>query len=463
MKSLATKIWMLIIVFVVLTITFMYVLTDFLYERLYVQDSEVAMIEVGTKLQSQYRGGAVTDDFVAFVERHNTYSNYEVFAVRNPRELSACVPFDIDYDTLIGPEERQRLLNGESFTQIGYEPRFDRDIISVVLPLVDDNRLEGILYLYYPLAKITELAKAEIGFLSAAAIVFTAIAALLGFYSIRKLLMPLQKLHSAVVQMTTGDYAARVDVASKDEIGQLSNAFNKMAQTIQQEDEAQKVFLATVSHELRTPISYVKGYSEAIQQQMITGEQAQEAIDVIAQEASRMERLTNDLMQLARKEQRVDEFGPIVLTECIRDVVQLMAIPLRNKQIELQTSLDDSLIIEGDETQLKQVFINILENAIRYSNAQSFIRIHAYEQQHYAVIEIEDAGIGIEQQHLEHITERFYRVNKARSREDGGSGLGLSIVQQIINAHDGKLHIASEVNKGTTVTVKIPLIKEFYS
>ena len=294
MKSLATKIWMLIIVFVVLTITFMYVLTDILYERLYVQDSEVAMIEVGTKLQSQYRGGAVTDDFVAFVEQHNTYSNYEVFAVRNPRELSACVPFDIDYDTLIGPEERQRLLNGESLTQIGYEPRFDRDIISVVLPLVDDNRLEGILYLYYPLAKITELAKAEIGFLAAAAIVFTAIAALLGFYSIRKLLMPLQKLHSAVVQMTTGNYAARVDVASKDEIGQLSNAFNKMAQTIQQEDEAQKVFLATVSHELRTPISYVKGYSEAIQQQMITGEQAHEAMDVIAQEASRMVRLTND-------------------------------------------------------------------------------------------------------------------------------------------------------------------------
>ena len=156
MKKLSTKIWALIVIFLVITVLFMYVLTDFLYEQLYVNDTEEMMIEVGTKLQTLYDGGKVTENLIAKVEEYNNYSNLNVFAVRNPKELSACVPFDVDYDTLIGPSERQQLLRGENVVRIGYEPRFERQIISVVIPLTDQNRLEGILYIYYPLAKISE-------------------------------------------------------------------------------------------------------------------------------------------------------------------------------------------------------------------------------------------------------------------------------------------------------------------
>ena len=460
MKSLAAKIWMLIIVFVIVTITFMYVLTDILYERLYVSDSEQAMVEVGSKLQTQYRGGAVTDEFVEFVEQHNTYSNYHVFAVRNPRELSACVPFEIDYDTLIGPSERQQLLAGDSFAKIGYEPRFGRDVISVVLPLVDENRLEGIIYLYYPLAKISELAQQEFALLAGAAIIFTTLVAIAGMYGLRKILQPLKQLQHAVVEMTGGNYDVQVQVASQDEIGQLSNAFNKMAHTIQQEDEAQKTFLATVSHELRTPISYVKGYSESIQQQILTPEQQREAINVIAKEAERMERLTNDLMQLVRKEQLEQQFEPLVLAECIREVEQLLTPQLQAKQLTLQLSLDEDLIVEADEGQLKQLFINIIENAIRYSDRGQQIFVAAKGEDPFAKIVVQDFGIGIAHEHLAHVTERFYRVNKARSRADGGSGLGLSIVKQIVLVHKGTLLIDSEELKGTTVTIKIPTLKE---
>lgn len=461
MKSLGTKIGILIVTFVIVTITFMYILTDFLYERLYVLDSEQAMIEVGTKLQTQYRGGEVTDDFVAFVEQHNLYSNYHVFAVRNPRELSACVPFEIDYETLIGPSERRQLLKGESFVKIGYEPRFGRDVISVVLPLVDENRLEGIIYLYYPLAKISELAQQEIGLIVVVAILFTALIAVACYYGLRKILRPLKQLQEAVVEMTDGHYEVRVPVTSSDEMGQLSEAFNKMANTIQREDEAQKTFLATVSHELRTPISYVKGYSESIQQHMLTAEQQEDAINVIVKEASRMERLTNDLMQLVRKEQvQQHEFLPIVLAECLRDVVKLLTPRLEQKKLAVNLTIDEAIIVEADETQLKQVFINLLENAVQYSDVQSRIDIEVNEQNDMANITVKDYGIGIPQEHLSRITERFYRVNKARSRADGGSGLGLSIVKQIVQQHQGTLLITSEEQKGTTVTIQIPTLKE---
>ena len=159
MKKLSTKIWMLIFIYLTATIIFMYAFTDFLYEQLYVEDTKESMIEIGEKLQSMYQGGKVTDEYVETIENYNMYSNFHVFAVRNPRELSACVPFEIDYNALIGPEERVILLQGEPVSKIGYEERFNRQIVSVILPLTDQNRLEGIIYIYYPLANIIELQK----------------------------------------------------------------------------------------------------------------------------------------------------------------------------------------------------------------------------------------------------------------------------------------------------------------
>ena len=127
MRKFATKIWVLIIAYLMLTIAFMYIFADFLYEKFYVEDTKSEMIEIGENLQSKYSGGKVTDEYVELVESFNYYSNYDVFAVRNPRKLSACVPFEIDYKTLIGPDERRVLLNGENITKIGYEERFKRE------------------------------------------------------------------------------------------------------------------------------------------------------------------------------------------------------------------------------------------------------------------------------------------------------------------------------------------------
>lgn len=461
MTRLSTKISLLIIAFLTCTVAFMYVFTDFLYERLYVQDSEQAMIEIGKKLQTGYQGGTVTDTYVEQVEAFNRFSNYEVFAVRNPKELSACVPFEIDYDALIGPEERKVLLEGESVTNIGYVERFDRQVISVVLPLADENRLEGILYLYYPLTKITEMANKEAVLLVIGAFVFIVLATIFVFQMLRRIMRPLHELKQAVQRMSDGDYSARVNVKTNDEIGQVAQAFNEMAQTIQQEDESQKAFLATVSHELRTPISYVKGYSESIVQGLVKGEQVDETIRIIAREANRMERLTNDLLQVVRREGdiKIDKM-PLVYAEVLRECVQLIEQKARAKQISVNVQLDDGVIIEGDEEKLKQVFINIIENALRYSDQGSEVTVRLFEQHKQAVVEIEDKGIGISEEHLAKVTERFYRVNKARSRKDGGSGLGLSIALMLVKLHGGTLQIESEIHKGTIVRVTIPLLEE---
>lgn len=461
MKKLSTKIWMLILLFLTVTVIFMVLFTDFLYERLYVSDSEQSMIEVGEKLQSLYKGGKVTDELVDKIEEYNLFSNFNVFAVRNPRELSACVPFEIDYDTLIGPDERQLLLQGKSITKIGYEQRFDREVISVILPFTDQNRLEGILYLYYPLAKISELANTEVLVLITSVVLFSMLIAFFVHKGLRRIMRPLNELHQAVEKMSEGDYHTRVQVSSSDEIGKLSNAFNEMAAAIQREDEERKAFLATVSHELRTPISYVKGYSEAVQNDFIEGTEREEAIKLINREANRMERLTNEILELTRsKEQEEINLYPIVLAETIRESITLLEHLAQKKEIYIQTDLDESIIVQGNEEKLKQIFINVIENAICYSSEESTINVLTKSIKGNAIVEIADKGIGIPKEDLPHVTQKFYRVNKARSRADGGSGLGLSIVDQLVKLHHGKLSIQSEEGKGTTVTITVPLLEE---
>lgn len=464
MKKLSTKIWVLIVIFLVITVLFMYVLTDFLYQQLYVDDTEQMMIEVGTKLQTLYDGGKVTEDLITSVETYSQYSNLNVFAVRNPKELSACVPFDVDYDTLIGPDERQKLLNGEDIVKIGYEPRFERQVISVVIPLTDQNRLEGIIYLYYPLAKISELANQEVIFLLGSAFIFMFIMAYLVHYGLRRIMRPLKELQGAVEMMSQGHYETRVVANSKDEIGKLSKAFNEMAEAIQRKDEEEKTFLATVSHELRTPISYIKGYSEALQNNMIEDNKKDETIALIAREANRMGRLTNEIMQLAHHSQDTAkepiQLYPIPLAETLRETAYILERKADSKSITLHLDVDDDIIVEADDEKLKQIFINLIENAINYSHEGSIVQVKCFAEGQHAIIAIRDNGIGIPAEDIPRLTERFYRVNKARSRADGGSGLGLSIVEQLIKEQYATMKIESELGVGTVVTIRMPKLED---
>lgn len=463
MTKLSTRIWTIIVGFLAITVLFMYVLTNFLYEGLYVKDAENSMVEIGKKLSTMYSGGKVTDKFIHKIDEYNSYSNVNVFAVRNPRELSACVPFDIDFDTLIGADERQQLLTGKIITKKGYEKRFDRQVISAIIPLTDHNRLEGIIYIYYPLAKITEMASKEVFILLGSAVIFIFLIGFGVFKGIGHIMKPLKELQNAAEKMAVGDYETRVKVNSKDEIGQLGETFNKMATSIQQEDESQKQFLATVSHELRTPISYVKGYGEALEHGFIEESQRQETLALIVREANRLEKLTNELLQLSRAANQTDSITlyPLPLAETIREVVRITEQQAKQKKITLLTDIEEDIIINADEEKIKQIFINLVENALRYSEENTEVMIRSKKEGKLAVITVQDHGIGIPKEDLPHITERFYRVNKARSRSDGGTGLGLSIVDQLVKYQNGTMGITSTLGIGTIVTIRIPLIEEF--
>ncbi|MEH7346775.1 HAMP domain-containing sensor histidine kinase [Bacillus sp. JJ1532] len=457
--SLAKKLWLTITAAILITIIYSYFLSYLFYEKLYVNNVETSLIEEGNRLASEYDGGALTEELIDRIEWYGTKSESEIFIVSNPRELSACLPFDIDYEALISGKEREQLLKGEPVHKIGYEERFDRQIMAVVIPLLDENRLEGIIYLYLPLAKISEVTTDFAYLWMMAAFLFLIIAISFGTILVRRLTKPLLEMKAAAECVSKGEYSIKIDNQSTDEIGQLAHAFNHMASSIQREDERKKEFLANVSHELRTPISYVKGYSEALISGIAKKEDHDRYVHIIHREAGRMERLVGDLLDLSRldSEEFKLEKMPLPLAQIIENSLQKYGPIMKNKNVDLQYQLDPDIIINGDEGRIEQVIQNIMDNSIRYTD-KGEIRLELYKIKEGCCIEMKDTGIGIPSEDIDKIKQRFFRVNKARTRKDGGTGLGLAIVEKIVNLHGGKLMITSKLELGTTVRIILPVI-----
>jgi two-component system phosphate regulon sensor histidine kinase PhoR len=221
-------------------------------------------------------------------------------------------------------------------------------------------------------------------------------------------------------------------------------------------------FVANASHELRTPLTAVIGYAESLQEEGLEPEVAARFTATIRTEAERMYRIIEDLMSLSRIE--ADRFvvpgDEVDLSAILRSAIQNARGQAQECGCKLHLELQDDLpVIPGDFAQLAQVVDNLLSNAVRYGCAspECDIRLAAATEGGFMRLEVSDTGPGIPRHHLPFITRRFYRVDAARSREGGGTGLGLAIVKHIVERHRGKLSIDSELGKGTTVTVRLPL------
>ena len=221
-------------------------------------------------------------------------------------------------------------------------------------------------------------------------------------------------------------------------------------------------FVANVSHELRTPISSIKGYAETLLEGALEDkDNAKEFINIIYQDSNRLANLINDLLDLSKIESGKMRMSPVPLDTIplIKRAVAVIENQAKAKSIALKLNLPDDLPrINSDETRFSQVMINLIDNAIKYSPEGGLITISAKLVNNVLQIDVSDTGIGISEKDLPRIFERFYRVDKARSRELGGTGLGLSIVKHIVQAHGGEVWVRSELGLGSTFSFTIPLV-----
>ncbi|KKI91746.1 alkaline phosphatase [Bacillus sp. SA1-12] len=224
-------------------------------------------------------------------------------------------------------------------------------------------------------------------------------------------------------------------------------------------EQMRKDFVANVSHELKTPITSIKGFSETLLDGALNDKQtAKYFLSIILKESDRLQSLIQDLLDLSKIEQQ--GFQLSIQTCDIREVLEDIYIILQGKsqekEVDLSLQIPDGLLyIEGDLYRLKQIFINLMSNALNYTPKGGSVQVKVEKYNHYLLIKVTDTGIGIKAEEIPRIFERFYRVDRARSRNSGGTGLGLAIVKHLVEAHKGQLSVTSEIGEGTTFTVKL--------
>ncbi|MFN8578807.1 MAG: HAMP domain-containing sensor histidine kinase [Candidatus Sericytochromatia bacterium] len=281
----------------------------------------------------------------------------------------------------------------------------------------------------------------------------------LGRFLSEKALRPVSFITESVESMEVKDFNERLDTSglTGDEIGKLANTFNKLLERISDSVKSQNRFISDASHELRSPLTAIIGHAELL---IKRGESNPSIIhrssDVIIREAKRLVLLVNDMLFLARSEVKVIEKDEINLKVLILNIYYDLS-PL-HPQIELSLPEQD-IYIYGNSDNIKQVFINLINNALVVIDKDTgYVKIALSRKGKVTHIVVSDNGSGIEHEHLKYLFDRFYRVDSSRERNKGGSGLGLSIVNEIIKNHNGTIEVKSEVNKGTEFIIELPIL-----
>jgi signal transduction histidine kinase len=269
---------------------------------------------------------------------------------------------------------------------------------------------------------------------------------------------PLRDMAHAAAKMAQGDYSQRVRTASRDEVGELATAFNGMSAELEQVEKLRRELVANVSHELKTPIGALGLLAETMAGEE-DGEMLRRLADRVLHEAERLERTVEDLLDLSLLEAQENPERDLIPVDLImQDAAERMAAGAEAAGIPIEvTEPASDILVSCDRRQVTSALFNLLDNAVKYSEEGGKVEFAAEMQGSHVAFSVRDHGIGIPGRDLERIFERFYRVDRTRSRATGGTGLGLAIVRHVAQAHGGEVSVESEEGQGSTFRLKLPL------
>ena len=370
------------------------------------------------------------------------------------------------------PSEVQEAMNGFGAHVIRVDPATGHAMLYAAAPISQGTKLLGVVQLARPLQRTLDRVRRTLFSFALAGLAALLVAGVLGVWLGRRLIRPIRDLESASLAIAQGDLDRRVPVESADEIGELASAFNSMAQQVQTTMEQQRQFVANASHELRTPVTNIKLRSEALLSSGMTDtNRAQRYLTEIDSEADRLGRLATTLLDLSRLE------SGAARREVPRELVDLPSLLLlvgdnlrmRADSAGLTLRVDapaDLLPVMIWPDQLEAALINLVDNSIKFTPAGGTIELAARQAGNACRITVSDTGPGIPPEDLPYVFDRFYRVDKAHSRQSSrsalgsGAGLGLSIVRTLIEQNGGRIEVASAPGHGTTFTIELPVVEE---
>ncbi|KKI88463.1 histidine kinase [Bacillus sp. SA1-12] len=331
--------------------------------------------------------------------------------------------------------------------------------ISTVSPYDGGNESKGYVYMFKSKARIQHvISQLNHHFLFAALLILFFLLITIFFLS-RALTKPLVSMKEATSRLSSGDFSVTLPATTKDELGELAKSIQTLANDLNYVKKERNEFLAIISHELRTPLTYIKGYADIGKRNTIDETERIHYLHIIHEEADHVSNLLKELFDLAKMDQNTFTISKEQMYLCpfLQTIYRRFLPVFTRKGIHLSFHCHEDLIAAIDPVRFQQVLFNLLDNALKYSNEQTTTEIMATQEKRNIIITIKDQGIGIPSDELPYIFDRLFRVDKSRSRLTGGFGLGLSIVKEIVEAHNGEIFVESQIGKGTCFKI---LLKE---
>lgn len=327
------------------------------------------------------------------------------------------------------------MLKQSKIISLGYPAKFDNTAIAIFIhiPTIEIKNT------------VSNLSK-QFTYLLFVAIAISIIGA---FLISNKFTKPILEINNAAKKISNGNYDVRLNINTHDEIEELSKTINTMAKNLAKTEKLRRDFIANVTHEFRTPLGIIKGYAEALYDDIVPIEERKEYIEDIIEEVERLNRLVNENLELSKIESgNIDlHFEKLNLYDLLNEIVDKVKILKGNRTIKL---IGEDVFINGDREYIERAILNIISNSIKHTKEDGLIEI-TLSNVNKPTITIKDNGEGIEERHLPYIFERFYRV-----KEKGVGGLGLSIAKEIIKLHNGKISVISKVGEGSSFIIKFP-------
>lgn len=369
---------------------------------------------------------------------------------------------------LSSPEDYREAL--QAYTSGSGEPKgvwigesdSGQKVLALTLLIVEgDEMLHGAIRYLAVLDKVDAQIAVLISILIAFGLAVIFFVMLSSAYFISGILRPLSEIGTTAKKIAQGDYSCRIEKHRNDEIGELCDTINDMAAEIESADELQNDFISSISHELRTPLTAIKGWSETLRDESLRDEELlNKGLSVISSEAERLSGMVEELLDFSRMRQ-IKETVPqeqLDIFAEVQEAVFLFDERAQSEGVTLQCCEQEPLPpVLGDRDRLRQVFVNILDNALKYARAENgMVRVDAATVPEGVQIVFSDNGVGISEKDLPKVKQKFYRANNQKP----GSGIGLAVAEEIIQAHHGTLELDSREGEGTVVIVTLPIIKE---
>ena len=352
-------------------------------------------------------------------------------------------------------------LSGKNIT-VAEETASGEMVVSAAVPIINEKKVTGAILLQSGAENIGEYTRQMSTSIFTLAIIVSLIVACLGFIFSGVITAPIRKLTRSVVGMTENDEEEKLDISHGGEIGDLVDSFNKLIDKIEMQEQKRQEFVSNASHELKTPLSSIKLIADSLLQTPdAPREMEEEFLTDMNVQVDRLTRIIDKLLALTKMDDTMAvsrmHFTVMDITELTKNVVKALKPLAESKNITLTYESDIGIFSRIEKDRLWEAFYNILDNSIKYTKEGGTVRMTVEREDNCAVVTIADSGIGIAQSEIYKIFDRFYRVDKARSRETGGTGLGLSIALTAVELHGGNIQVESEEGIGSRFKIIIPI------